>query len=118
MIPLLLLGLGAAGWVAVVQWEQWRTVTFVIPADTAAGQNSVAFPDEIMLTVGLKDTIVIENQDDELHLFGPFVVAPRSTVTKQFKMPVIYQGACTFHQDRQMTLVVEPAPWDRWWGNE
>jgi len=113
-----LLGLGAAGWVAVVQWEQWRTVTFVIPADTAAGQNSVAFPDEIMLTVGLKDTIVIENQDDELHLFGPFVVAPRSTVTKQFKMPVIYQGACTFHQDRQMTLVVEPAPWDRWWGNE
>ena len=42
----------------------------------------------------------------------------RPTVTKQFKTPVFYQGACTFHQDRQMTLVVEPAPWQWWWGDE
>ena len=26
--------------------------------------------------MGVKDTIVIENQDNEVHLFGPFVVAP------------------------------------------
>ena len=118
MIPLLLLGLGVTGWVAMVQREQLRTVTFVIPAGTAVGQTSVAFPDEIVLTVGIKDTIVIENQDDELHLFGPFVVAPHSIVTKRFKAPVVYQGACTFHQDQQMTLAVEPAPWDRWRGDE
>lgn len=100
------------------QQEAWRTVTFVIPAGAAAGQTVVAFPNEVVLTVGLKDTIVIENQDDEIHLFGPFVVAPRSTVTKQFKTPALYQGECTFHQARQMTLVVEPAPWTRWWGDE
>ena len=83
-IPVVLLLLGVTGWFMTVQREQLRTVTFTIPPGTKAGQVTVEFPDEIILTVGVRDTIVIRNQDDNLHLFGPFAVAPHSTVTKRF----------------------------------
>lgn len=98
--------------------QAFRQVTFVIPPGFGAGKATVQFPDEVVLTVGLKDTIVIENQDDRIHSFGPFVVGPRATLTKRFKTPVIYQEACTFHQSRQMRLVVKPAPWQVWLSGE
>ena len=113
-VPLVLLLLGATGWFMAIQRQQLRTVTFTIPPGTKAGQIAVEFPDEITLTIGVRDTIVIHNQDDDLHLFGPFVVAPHSTVTKRFNTPIVYQGACTFHQSQQMKLEVKPAPWDIW----
>ena len=53
-----------------------------------------------------------ENQDDVIHSFGPFVVGPNSTLTKRFDVPITYEGACTFHQEQQMRLVVNPAPWN------
>ena len=115
---LALLLLAATGWFMAVQREQLRTVTFTIPPGTRAESVAVEFPDEIVLTVGVKDTIVIQNEDDDMHLFGPFVVAPHSTVTKRFTTPIEYQGACTFHPSQQMKLVVNPAPWDIWANNE
>lgn len=115
-LALVLLLLGALGGMAVTKRQQTRTLTFVIPSDTgrqiAAGQIAVNFPDEIVLTVGIQDTIVIENQDDVIHSFGPFVVGPHSTLTKRFEVPITYDGACTFHPEQHMRLVVNPAPWD------
>lgn len=103
---------------AVLGWglrEQGRRVTYVIPAGTqqriAAGDETVSFPDEISLTVGLRDTIIINNRDDVVHAFGPFIIGPQATFTKRFDNPVTYHAACTFHQDEQMRLVVHPAPW-------
>lgn len=116
---LLLLAVGlllAGGWFAAVQREEARKLTFVIPAGTnqkiQQGQAGVNFPDEIILTLGVQDTLIIQNQDDVIHSFGPFVVAPHSTLTKRFDVPLTYTGACTFHQEQQMRLVVNPAPWD------
>lgn len=108
---LTLIVLMGLGWLAYAQWQEMRQVKYVIPAGVEAGQTSVEFPDEIVLTVGIRDTIVIENQDEATHAFGPFVVAPHTTLTKRFRNPLVYEGACTFHQDQFMKLVVNPAPW-------
>lgn len=106
-----LLVLVALAWFAFSQKEASRRIVYVIPAGTAAGRVSTDFPTEITLTVGHKDTLVIDNQDDVVHTFGPFVIAPRSTLTKRFTRPLVYEGACTFHQEQQMRLVVKPGAW-------
>lgn len=106
-----LLILAAFAWFALSQKEASRRIVYVIPAGTAAGRVSADFPAEITLTLGHKDTLVIDNQDDVVHTFGPFVIAPRSTLTKRFTRPLVYEGACTFHQEQQMRLVVKPGAW-------
>ena len=115
VVILVVVLLGSLGWFAVILREETRRITFTIPPGTGqlieAGQTTVEFPDEIALTLGLKDTIVIENKDDRIHSFGPFVVGPNSILTKRFDVPITYQRACTFHQEQQMQLVVNPAPW-------
>ena len=116
IILLALLLLVSVGWLITVKREEARQITFVIPPGTSRqierGQAGVNFPDEIILTLGLWDTIIIENQDNVIHNFGPFVVGPQATLTKRFDVPITYEGACSFHQEQQMRLVVNPAPWD------
>ena len=106
----------AGGWFMAAKHEETRKLTFVIPPGTSrqleAGQAGVNFLDEIVLTLGVQDTIIIKNQDDVIHNFGPFVVGPHATLTKRFESPITYEGACTFHQEQHMRLVVNPAPWD------
>jgi hypothetical protein len=115
IIPILLIVI-VFGWLAGQQRQKYRNLYYVIPPGTyqsiQAGRPKIEIPDEIELTLGLQDTIIIENQDDVVHTFGPFVIAPHSTVTKRFDKPVVYEGACTFHQEQQMRLVVHAAPWD------
>lgn len=107
-----LLGLlSLLAWFFATQYETARQVVFVIPPGAGAGQATLELPDEFVLTLGVKDTLVIENQDEVMHTFGPFVVPPHSTITHRFYNVVNYQGVCTFHQERQMSLVVKPAPW-------
>ncbi len=98
-------------WFFATQYETMRRVVYIIPPGVAAGQATLDVPDQIILTLGVKDTIVIENQDEVMHTFGPFVIAPQTTLTHRFHKVVNYQGACTFHQKRQMSLIVNPAPW-------
>jgi len=113
-LVLVILMILAAGWFLMILRENMRTIRYTIPPGTGRGLAAVDFPEEIILTVGWRDTIVIENQDDQLHLFGPFVVGPQATLTKRFDKPQIVQGNCTFHPSRQMKLAVRPAPWPGW----
>jgi hypothetical protein len=110
-IILVLLLVSLLGWFAASQYETARRVVYVIPPGAGSGQVVFDIPDEIVLTLGIKDTIVIENQDEVAHIFGPFVVIPHTTMTYRFDHPVTYEGVCTFHKERQMKLVVNPAPW-------
>ena len=110
-IALLLIGVMLLGGVFRHQYEAWRTVTYVIPPGVGAGQATLAIPNEINLTVGIKDTLVIVNQDNVAHTFGPYWVGPASTFRHRFRRPEVYQAACTFHQDKQMRVVINPAPW-------
>ena len=111
---LVLLILGVVGWYAFGRVQGTQTVTYVIPRGSserlAAGEEVVQFPNELVFTVG--DTLIIENQDDAVHVFGPFTILPQTTLTKRFTNARVYQNVCTFHQDGQMTLTVNPAPWN------
>ena len=103
--------LSVAGWFLLARYEQARTVRYVIPA--GAGQGAaVTFPTEIDVVIGVRDILVVENQEEAVHSFGPFVVLPRTTLVKRFNEVKVYQGACSLHRDRQMQLVVHPAPWN------
>ncbi len=106
------------GWFAVNQWDAYRTVTYVIPANVGEEDVIVDFPEEIILTLGVKDTLIIHNEDDVTHNLGPFVIGPNATLTKRFNRPITYEGACTFHKTQQMRLVVNPAPWSIFSENE
>lgn len=91
-----------------------ETVIFIIPPGTEEklkeGEEVVNFPDEITLNVG--DTIVIENQDNAVHAFGPFTILPNTTLTKRFETAKVYENSCTFHQDKKMKLVVNSTSWN------
>ncbi len=108
-----LLLLGILSWFMVGQYQKMQTVTFTIPPGTAqqlaAGNQVITLPNELTFSVG--DTIVINNQDDAVHTFGPFTILPNTTLTKQFRTVKTYQSSCTFHKDQQMMLVVQPAWW-------
>ncbi len=106
-----LLLVGVLVWFVTGPYETLRRVVYVIPPGVAAGQATLEVPDQIVLTLGIQDILVIENQDEVFHTFGPFVIAPHTTMTQRFEHVVNYQGACSFHQQRQMSLVVKPAPW-------
>ncbi len=94
--------------------QSGQSITFVIPPGTQekleAGEEIVNFPNEITLNVG--DTIIIENQDSVVHSFGPFTILPNTTLTKRFETAKVYQNNCTFHQDKQMKLVVNSTSWN------
>ncbi len=111
LILITVLLLTAVGWFTVTQYQKTRTITFVIPSGIAqqleAGNEVISFPNELTLTVG--DTLVIDNQDDAVHTFGPFTILPHTTLTKRFDAVRTYENSCTFHQDRQMTLVINSA---------
>ena len=98
----------------IVACQSNQTVTFLIPPGTQerldAGEEAVDFPSEITINVG--DTIVIENQDTVVHAFGPFTVLPKTTLTKRFETAKVYENTCTFHQDKQMKLVVNSSGWN------
>ena len=95
---------------ANISYKRLRTVTYIIPPGAgeklADGQDTVELPDELILT-GIQDTLVIENQDDVVHSFGPFVILPHTTLLKRFTTSGTYQGSCTFHPDQHVTLTVK-----------
>lgn len=104
---------GVVGWLFTGQYVHAHTTIYVIPAGTsqqlAAGNEIIQFPNELTFTVG--DTLVIENRDDAVHAFGPFTILPHTTLTKRFDTARVYQNNCTLHQNKQMTLIVNPANW-------
>lgn len=114
-IPLILLAilfLGITYWFLNQQYDQFRTVTYVIPAGTSANPEQLTLPSVIELQVGVKDILVIDNQDEVVHNFGPFAVPPQAQTRQRFDRPMEFTGECSFHPDQGMTLIVRPAPWD------
>jgi hypothetical protein len=115
---LILAGLIILSGLLLLQYESWRTVRYIIPPGVDAGRVSLDLPNEVILTVGVKDTLVIENQDNAIHTFGPFVIGPESTFSERFSTPRRYEAICTFHPDKQMSLVIRPAPWSSAFWNQ
>jgi hypothetical protein len=90
--------LGLAGWAALA------------PIEVA----SRILPSEIVLTLGVRDVLLLRNLDDVPQVFGPTLMMPGQSFRLPFAVASSYQFACTAHASGQMTVVVEPMPASPW----
>lgn len=111
--------LGATAWAAFtpIQSES-RDEIFEIPRGTwarrMAGDPVEILPDEIRLTLGVRDVLVLRNLDDVPQTFGPTLMMPGQSFRLPFAVASSYQFACTAHASGQLSVVVEPMPETAW----
>jgi hypothetical protein len=116
----LALGIAAAlGWMALAPIKSsTRDETFEIPKGTWArrmsGDKVNILPDHIRLTLGVRDVLVLKNEDSVPQIFGPTLMMPGQSFRLPFEKAAEYQFACTAHASGQMTIVVEPNPGTPW----
>jgi len=95
-----------------------RDELFEIPNGTwsrrMAGDAVEILPSEIVLTLGVRDTLVLRNLDDVPQIFGPTLMMPGQSFRLPFALASSYQFACTAHASGQMTVIVEEFPANPW----
>jgi len=111
--------LGVAAWAALLPIRSAsRDEVFEIPQGTwarrMAGDRLEILPDEIRLTLGVRDVLVLKNLDDVPQIFGPTLMMPGQSFRLPFAAASSYQFTCTAHASGQMTIVVEPFPATPW----
>jgi plastocyanin len=114
-LAVLALALAAAAWAAFAPLPGGsHALTFVIPPGTAArlkaGEPLTVLPSPIHLTVGVRDVLVLTNDDDAVHQVGPIILGSRQTYRIPFRRPGQFQYACSLHVAGTLTLVIAPAP--------
>jgi len=119
VISIAAVALGVTAWAAVTPISSAsRDEIFEIPKGTwarrMAGDDIEILPDEIRLTLGVRDILVLENQDDVPQIFGPTLMMPGQGFRLPFALASSYQFACTAHASGQMTIIVEPFPATPW----
>jgi hypothetical protein len=100
-----------------------REVTYVIPKGTAVrqslGVNPSVLPDVMRFTLGVRDVLVLRNEDDAAATFGPVRLEPGQTYRVPFRTPTTIQLACSVHREGEIAIIVSAPPrpgWDRlWW---
>jgi hypothetical protein len=110
--------LGGIAWGALAPvGDEWREEIHVIPKGTwarrSAGEKFDVLPDQIHLTLGVKDVLVMKNQDDVPQMFGPVLIMPGQNFRLPFGVATRYDFACTAHVSGQLTVFVKPKP--AWW---
>lgn len=111
--------LGATAWAAFAPVDSdSREQVFVIPQGTwarrNAGEKLEVLPSEIRLTLGIKDILVMQNQDDVPQMFGPVLIMPGQSFRLPFSVVSSNQFACTAHVSGTLTVIVEPKPAPGW----
>jgi hypothetical protein len=120
-----LLVLGATGVIGALAWagltpirSDTRDELFEIPKGTWArrmsGDPVEILPNRIRLTLGIRDVLVLQNDDDVPQIFGPALMMPGQSFRLPFAQASEYQFACTAHASGQMTVVVYPNPVTPW----
>jgi hypothetical protein len=110
---------------AAVAWAAFTPITFAsreepfeIPKGTwarrMAGNKVEILPSHVYLTLGIRDVLLLKNQDDVPQIFGPTLMMPGQSFRLPFEMASSYQFACTAHASGQMTVVVDAQPDTPW----
>jgi hypothetical protein len=121
---------GVLGWAALAPLAPRppaaRELLYVIPKGAAAlgarGDGPFGLPAELHFQLGVRDILVLRNEDDREQQLGPVVLAPGQTYRLPFQQPGAIQLACSFHQGIGVIIYVAPPPspgWERlqWrWG--
>lgn len=116
---LLALVLAGVGWAALapVHYPN-RDQLFDIPAGTfkrkMAHQTVETLPPTIRLALGVKDVLVLKNDDDVPHIFGPTLIMPGQSFRLPFSTVSENSFTCTAHANRQLEVIVEPTPDTPW----
>ena len=91
---------------------------FEIPKGTwarrMAGDKIEILPDEIRLTLGSKDVLLLRNLDDVPQTFGPVLIMPGQSFRLPFEVASTYSFACTAHASGKMSVIVDPQPAPGW----
>jgi len=116
----LALGLGTATWLAFAPLPARspadRELLYVIPQGTAASGGQVALPPVVRLQVGVRDILVLRNDDVVPMTLGPVQLAPGQTYRIAFHQYGALQLACSYHQGIGFVLFIDPPPaagWER-----
>jgi hypothetical protein len=115
--------IGAA--VCAIAWAAFAPIQtdsneqiYAIPKGTwarrHAGENLDIIPAQIRLTIGVKDVLVMRNQDDVPQLFGPVLIMPGQSFRLPFHRASSYLFACPLHTSGLLTIVVEDMPAPGW----
>jgi hypothetical protein len=65
-------------------------------------------------TIGVRDVLVLRNEDDQPQSFGPVRLAPGQTYRVPFSAPATFDFACSAHDEGQITIQVEREPARGW----
>ena len=111
----------AIAWAAFMPLKaEDRDEVFAIPKGTYArrmsGDKVEILPSVVNLTLGIKDVLVLKNDDDVPQVFSAVLLMPGQTFRLPFEVASSYQFACTAHASGQMTVTVLPGPeagWER-----
>ena len=115
-------GLVALGWAALAPVAPLaplaREAVYVIPKGTAArsagGELPSGLPSWIHLRLGVRDILVLRNDDEQAQQFGPVRLAPGQSYRFIFNQPQVLQLACSFHQGIGFVIFVDPPPSPGW----
>jgi hypothetical protein len=118
-MALTLVALGGLGWAALAPVEAAPgEELFEIPPGTSArrlaGEDLAVLPQTIRLDVN--DVLVLRNEDQAPHIFGPTLIMPGQTFRLPFRTAATYSFMCTAHANGQLNVIVRPAPaagWER-----
>ncbi|CAN7229322.1 hypothetical protein [Massilia sp. LjRoot122] len=74
------------------------------------GDKTSILPEQLTLTLGLRDVLLLRNSDTVPQMFGPVLIMPG----QDFRLPFAQVGEhpfdCTAHASGRMTVLVEEAP--------
>ena len=119
LAAVMLCGVALLGWAAFAPvHSDSRDASFEIPQGTwarrMAGKDVEILPDEIRLTLGVRDVLVLKNLDDVPQIFGPTLMMPGQGLRLPFALAARYPFACTAHASGQLTVIVDPFPANPW----
>ena len=92
----------------VANRDHYETITFVVPAGTAAKQAAGVtveiMPPEVKVRVG--DTLVIRNEDNRDAVVGPYQIRAGEVLRQNFTRPQTLEGACSLSGSGEVRIVV------------
>lgn len=109
--PLFVGAFSFAGWIVYGGTTRASArIEYVIPAGTAqrvaAGESVVSIPQKWVFVVG--DVLVLRNEDEANHQFGPFWVPAGATLTIPMERADKFDYLCTIHPSGSVGLEVLP----------
>ena len=119
LIALAIVATTTAAWAALAPVDaESREQLYVIPKGTyarrMAGEPLDILPPVLRLTLGVKDILVLRNDDDVPQLFGPVLIMPGQNFKLPFQRASTYQFACSLHVNGKLDVIVAPTPEAGW----